>query len=79
MANMAGELKNVPEVFSTDKDPKVPFPANDAGRTHSTALSSARSDAVLLPGDHEHGGQPPEFDLDAAIAKLPPWRQQITW
>ena len=43
----------------------------------SEALSTTRSDAILLPADQEHGDAPPQMDLEDAVAKLPTIREQV--
>ena len=67
-------------VFNTE-DPKLdPTLGGNIESKRSEALSTARSDAILLPGtpvDQEHGGSPPHMDLDGAVAKLPTIREQV--
>ena len=64
-------------VFNTE-DPKLdPTLGGNLESKRSEALSTARSDAVLLPGDQEHGASPPQMDLEGALAKLPTIREQV--
>ena len=63
--------------FNTEEPKLDPTLGGNLDSKTSQALSTARSDAILLPADQEHGESPPQMDLDDAVAKLPTIRQQV--